>query len=408
VSARVPAGAIDWDAAVRTGQRLVPSGPDASPAEAADVVTQLREFAVTGELAAREVTGLGADLPLEPAEVVERRAWVAATADQMRLLTAPVADRLAVGIDSPRMSRALARPIGSVLAVLSGRVLGQYDPFAQRSTERVTSEVGPPSGAAVNAGGSRGRLLLVAPNVLKVERELNVDPRDFRLWVCLHEGTHRLQFRAVPWMVDHFADLVRHELEVAVPLPDGVAAPDDDADGGPADGADDDAPDGRGRRSRSAVDPAALRSALSDSTGELVHLLRGRRKDGPEAWLRRMRTPEHQEVFDQLMALMALLEGHADHVMDAAGPSVVPSVARIRTAFQARRERSRGLLDRLLQQLLGLDQKLLQYAKGAEFVGAVVDRVGMTEFNAVWAAPDHLPTASEITDPAAWIHRVLG
>ena len=103
------------------------------------------------------------------------------------------------------------------------------------------------------------------------------------------------------------------------------------------------------------------------------------------------------------MALMTLLEGHADHVMDAVGPTVVPSVAAIRASFTERRKRTKGPIDRLLRALLGMDMKLAQYVKGGAFVGAVVDQVGMAAFNAVWTSPDTLPTRAEIADPAAWV-----
>ena len=108
------------------------------------------------------------------------------------------------------------------------------------------------------------------------------------------------------------------------------------------------------------------------------------------------------------MALMTLLEGHADHVMDAVGPAVVPSVAAIRASFTERRRRTKGPIDRLLRALLGMDMKLAQYVKGGAFVGAVVDQVGMAPFNAIWTSPETLPTRAEIADPAAWVRRVHG
>jgi coenzyme F420 biosynthesis associated uncharacterized protein len=103
---------------------------------------------------------------------------------------------------------------------------------------------------------------------------------------------------------------------------------------------------------------------------------------------------------------MSLLEGHADVVMDGVGPAVIPSVAEIRKKFNRRRQGA-GAIDRFLRRLLGLDAKMAQYRDGARFVRGVVDKVGMSDFNAVWAEPANLPTKAELADPSAWVSRVL-
>ena len=119
-----------------------------------------------------------------------------------------------------------------------------------------------------------------------------------------------------------------------------------------------------------------------------------------------MGSPEQKQILDRVTAVMSLLEGHADVVMDGVGPEVIPSVGAIRRRFDERRQ-GVGTLDRMLRKLLGLDAKMAQYRDGARFVRAVVDKVGMSEFNAVWAAPENLPSRAEIDDPDAWIARVL-
>jgi coenzyme F420 biosynthesis associated uncharacterized protein len=194
--------------------------------------------------------------------------------------------------------------------------------------------------------------------------------------VCLHESTHRLQFTAVPWLRDYFRDLV----------------------GEFADKADTD-PSEMLKRAVSAIS-AKPRGRASNVNGS----------DGNDklSWIEGIQSPEQRLVFDRLMALMTLLEGHADHVMDAVGPTVVPSVAAIRASFTDRRRKTKGPIDRLLRALLGMDMKMAQYVKGGAFVGAVVDEVGMDAFNAVWTSPDTLPTRPEIADPAAWVRRVHG
>lgn len=233
-----------------------------------------------------------------------------------------------------------------MLGFMGSKVLGQFDPFHEGPDEH-------------------GRLLLVAPNVVHIERELGVDPHDFRLWVCLHEETHRVQFTAVPWMADH----LRSQMELVAGSIKG--------------------------------DPAQL---VGDLTKKVVDLFTGK-TDGSLIDL--MTTPEQKQVIDQITGVMSLLEGHADVVMDGVGPEVIPTVASIRNRFTQRRQ-GVGTLDKLLRRLLGIDQKMAQYRDGAVFVRAAVDKVGMDGFNAVWEEPANLPSKAEILDPQLWISRVHG
>ncbi len=375
VGTDVGAAPIDWAAAVRTGQRLAPTGPSISSADAARVVSDLRSFSARAELAVRDTTGLGRGLPVDDADVVDRPGWVKATAEGMELLAAPLVAKLAAstGKQAGALTRGVAgSQVGAILGFLSGKVLGQFDPLG-----------GDPA--------RPGRLLLVAPNIVKVERELRANPTDFRLWVCLHESTHRLQFTAVPWLRDHFRGLVGEFADKSDTDPAQLLRRAVDAIKGgglPGGGK------GVGRR----------RDTLADQTDTG----NGAAPTPVGSWIEGIQSPEQRAVFDQLMALMTLLEGHADFVMDAVGPAVVPSVAAIRTSFTERRHRAKGPIDRLLRALLGMDMKLAQYIKGGAFVGAVVDRVGMDGFNAVWSSAATLPTRQEITDPAAWVRRVHG
>ncbi|QNG55475.1 zinc-dependent metalloprotease [Pseudonocardia petroleophila] len=335
---------VDWRLAARTAARLTSSGPPATVTEAAELVARLRADAAVAEGHVRDVTGLGAGLPLLPADVVDRPAWATAAVDGMRSLTdgarLPATPRLARAVTA----RTAGLQIGGVLAYLGGRVLGQYDPFG-----------GPDRG---------GRLLLVAPNVHAAQQALDVPSTDFGMWVCLHEATHRLQFTAVPWLRGYFADEVGSLLSISQAGTAGLAE----------------------------RLPEAVR-ALRDSKGDalaIVELLQG---------------PEQRLVLDRLLALTTLLEGHADHVMDAAGPEVVPSVATIRRRFTARR-RGGGVVDRVLRALLGVEAKVKQYAVGAAFTRHVVLAAGMDGFNTVWTGPETLPLRSELEDPAAWLRRV--
>ncbi len=103
---------------------------------------------------------------------------------------------------------------------------------------------------------------------------------------------------------------------------------------------------------------------------------------------------------------MTLVEGHGDYVMDAVGPSVVPSVAEIRAKFQRRREGG-SRMDQLIRRLLGIELKMKQYAEGSKFVRTVVEEAGMDGFNQVWTSPETLPTRDEIAAPDTWMSRVL-
>jgi coenzyme F420 biosynthesis associated uncharacterized protein len=195
-----------------------------------------------------------------------------------------------------------------------------------------------------------------------------VDPTDFRLWVCLHEETHRVQFTAVPWMREH----IHGEIARLVETVD--------------------------------VDPSRLAGLLGEGVKRIGDLVRG---EDEVSLLDLVQTPEQKEVVDRITGVMSLLEGHADVVMDGVGPSVIPSVATIRRKFNQRRKGT-STLDRVLRRLLGLDAKMAQYRNGAAFVRAVTDQVGMDGFNAVWATPEHLPSKAEIGDPEAWVARVHG
>jgi coenzyme F420 biosynthesis associated uncharacterized protein len=234
---------------------------------------------------------------------------------------------------------------------MSSKVLGQFDPFHA------------PAGS-----DTAGRLLLVAPNIVHVESELDVDPTDFRLWVCLHEETHRVQFTAVPWMRDHIHG------EIAS-LIDSVE-----------------------------VDPGKLAAMLGEGMKRIGDLVRG---DDEVSLIDLVQTPDQKVVLDRITAVMSLLEGHADVVMDGVGPEVIPSVEAIRTKFNRRRRSASGL-DRIIRKLLGFDAKMAQYRNGAVFVRGAIDKVGMDGFNAVWAAPEYLPSRTEIGDPEAWVRRVHG
>jgi coenzyme F420 biosynthesis associated uncharacterized protein len=338
-------GVVDTDLAAAVAARLAPPGPQLGLSEAADVVLMLRDLTQQAEQHVRDVTGLHG--VVGPATVVDRPGWARANAEGFNVVLAPLEDSLLAKQGKAAAavtSKVTALQMGALLSWLSSKVLGQYEAF--------------------QPAGQAGRLLLVAPNIVETERKLEAEPRDFRLWVALHEVTHRTQFTAVPWLHEHVRSEVRALLEAS-----------------------------------SLDDPAQLVSRLK---GAITQLPRG----GSVVEL--LQTPEQRVVLERVTAFMSLLEGHAEHVMDGVGPSVVPTVATIRARFDQRRKDGSGLVDRVLRRLLGLDLKALQYAEGKVFVDTAVREVGMAGFNRVWESPATLPTRQEIREPLAWVHRIHG
>jgi coenzyme F420 biosynthesis associated uncharacterized protein len=335
---------VDWGFAATVGQRLARPGPPSTDYTRRQVVDNLASAAKAAEPPVRDVTGLQTDGVVPEARIVDRSGWIRAAAESMRAMTG--------GTDKPRgviSGRVTGAQTGALLAFVSSGILGQYDPF--------------------NDGGT---LLLVYPNVIAVERQLRVEPSDFRLWVCLHEVTHRVQFTANPWLSGYMSQAL------------GVLTQESGED-----------------VARVMGRLADFARSRGDSSSDDPH------SQGILGLLRAVQSEPQREALDQMLVLGTLLEGHADHVMDAVGPVVVPSVTAIRSRFDERRHRKQPPLQRLLRALLGIDAKLSQYTRGKAFVDHVVSRVGMERFNTIWTGPNTLPRPIEIEFPQRWIDRVL-
>lgn len=330
-----PAPAVDWVAAGRRAGALVPAGTPPTADEARELVDSLRTSAARAHDLARDAARLDTALAApgcvgEPARVlvVDRAGWARTAAASF------------VGMSGGRVMPGTTTQAAAVLALLATRVLGQFDPYTGR------------------------RLVLVAPNVLKAERTMRVPAADFRLWVCVHEQTHALQFAAAPWLADH----IRGEL--AELLTEVERTP-----------------------------PTAEAAAV------LAGLVRALRDGPPQQWSFLDLLPESQrERVERLTAVMSLLEGHADVTMDAVARAI-PSVRTLRKRLESRRSAKRPA-DLLLRRLLGLDAKLAQYREGARFVRTVRRRGGPDVLDVAWASPEGLPRPGEIADPAAWLRRV--
>ncbi|WP_082469937.1 zinc-dependent metalloprotease [Curtobacterium sp. S6] len=375
---------IRWEAAAATAARLTPAGPKMSAAEVRGAVESIRYHATASVDHVHRITGLDAAENLHDSQVlvVDRAGWSRANSQTFshilnRLIRSGMKSRFEqMGeLDRKVAEVGTAVELGGVLGFMSSKVLGQYDPFA----------------ALGGFGAPGGRLLLVAPNMIMIEKELNLDPEDFRLWVCLHEQTHRVQFAAAPWLREHMLDLMTR-------LPESVSGGGQELVNRLLEAASEVAKNAVGRGS-SAPSPDAEEEP---SAGDGVPALRPVPKNRMTAIL----DEESAAVFSRLTGIMSLMEGHANVVMDAVDASVVPSIKTIRRRFDGR-AKNRGAMDTMIRKAMGLDVKMRQYRDGQRFVQAVVDAHGMEKFNRIWEGPENLPTELEIHNPGLWIDRVL-
>ncbi len=358
---------IDWGTAQRIGE-LMAGSPPFGGVRAASVEPLVRDFAGrVSDYSRLEVEG---ELP--SLELVDRPGWIAANLRTMRPMLAPLTEPMNAGkgvLAGPLRSVSgllLGVQVGALAGVLSQRVLGQYD-------LALLDSKAPP------------RLLLLAPNLAQASQMLGVDRDDLVLWVSIHEITHAVQFSGAPWLRGYLGGMLTELLEgLQVTI------------SGDSDGQDRD--DAQERRGRSASfpklpDAAELREMVERARrGELLRLTLGENR-----WA----------LVERMQAAMSLIEGHAEHTMDAIGAEVLPSLPRLRAAMTRRRE-NRGLPWRVLERLLGLELKLRQYEQGRRFCDAVVRAGGTDALALAWRAPETLPRPAELEDPSLWMARVVG
>ncbi|SDL70704.1 putative hydrolase/uncharacterized protein, coenzyme F420 biosynthesis associated [Arthrobacter sp. ov407] len=353
---------INWELAASTAARLTPAGPVLGAAEIGAAVENLRLMADISVPHVHDITGLDAARDLRDSEVlvVDRASWARANTQSFAVMLKPAMEKLeGRGSLSPGAAGVSAAitgsQLGAILAFLSSKVLGQYDPFSALAEN--------------STAPASGRLLLVAPNIISVERELNVEPADFRLWVCLHEQTHRVQFAAAPWLRHHMLQEIENLSGLLLGNVDSLM-----------------------ERASAAAKSLKDRAAPGAAPG------RG-------AILDLLQDPAEKAALSRLTALMSLLEGHANVVMDAVDASIVPSVKTIRQRFNDRGQ-ERGMIEKFIRNLLGLDAKMRQYSDGAKFVREVVAAAGMAGFNKVWESAENLPSEPEIHDSKLWLDRM--
>jgi coenzyme F420 biosynthesis associated uncharacterized protein len=340
---------IDWILAEKIAALVAGKGGSRPPR------ADLTALAAESEKRVTAYTGLQPVRPLPPPEGIERGEWIATNIKAMRALLDPVLERSSDTLGPLRPTTQLTvglmvtTEIAVVLGYLAQHVLGQY--------ELVLLDEG--------VDPSPPRLLFVLPNLGQAVESFGAREEEFMTWVTLHEVTHAVQFAGVPWLHPHVASLVRDLLDKA---------------------------------ELRLENPRKLRLPTVDEMRRIGNAIR----DGELITL--VTSSAERETFDRVQAVMAVIEGHAEHVMDAVAPDLVPSLPKLRASLN-RRRRSQSRMSRLFAKLLGLELKLRQYEQGKYFCDAIVASGGTAALEHVFSTPEALPTLAEIRDPAAWLRR---
>jgi len=348
------AAAVDWNVAQRVAIRTARRDLFARSYYYDSLQPDFDRLTAVAERLVEEETGLRSLAGPARARVTDRPGWIRANISSFQRLLAPMlekfGDRMSESRTAPITSRIAGAELGLVLGWMSTRVLGQYDLL-------VVEEENP---------GDQDIVYYVGPNVLALEKQFAFPPEEFRMWLALHEVTHRAQFTGVPWLREHFIGLVHETISSVDPDP--------------------------GRLSETVSKAiASIRSGGKPlAGGGLVAMMAG---------------PEQRAVLDKVTGMMSLLEGHGDVTMDRAGKGLVPSADRFGKVLRDRRQSARGFA-KVLQQLIGLQAKLDQYAQGEAFIVDVERAGGPQLLSRAWEGAENLPSIIEIREPWRWIERM--
>ena len=341
---------VDWRTAALVGRSVAGAGGIISPTERAQLAEDIAEVVPEAERLVEEFTELSPGGQRSRGWVMSREQWLEANLRGFERMIEPFARKLLTGRQEGALATvrraALGAQLGGLLGYLGHRVLGQYDILVPPDDE--------------------GLIYFVGPNIVGVERKFSLPARQFRMWICLHEVAHRLQFGTAPWLRGYLTGLMDSYLN-SVELDPGWL-----------------------------VD--RLRAALDD-------LRSGRSEHRGLGWVFLLMTPDQRDMVRRMQALMSLLEGHGTYVMDRVSVDSVPAAGRFRRIMHSRRNR-KGL-ERAFQRAIGFDVKVRQYDLGQRFVSKVVQRAGMAGLNQVWDSAASLPTMEEIARPESWVDRVL-
>jgi coenzyme F420 biosynthesis associated uncharacterized protein len=350
---------VDWDLAERVAVRVAGREPLADSYHYQRLTSDFVEVTAQAEQLVERATGLVSAAGPARARVVDRADWVRANLATFGRLLRPLTDRLAERLDERQGARSLlsgasrkvaGAEVGAVLGWMATRVLGQYDLLVIEDEDPDDQDL----------------VYYVGPNVLAMEKRFGFPPREFRLWLALHEVTHRAQFTGVPWLRPHFLSLVNRTLEAVDPDPrrflDALARVVDDL-----------------RSGHNPLDEGGIATILAN--------------------------PDQRDLFGRIGGMMSLLEGHGDVTMDRAGEGHVPSAARFSRALRERR-RQGGSAAKLAQKAMGIEAKMKQYAQGEAFIAYVERHGGPDALDAAWRGPEWLPNLAEIRSPQEWLDRV--
>jgi len=339
---------VDW-ATARTVARIVAGrDPLVTSYLGASLDADFGALTVMAEELVAQHTGLHPPGHVR-AVVLDRREWVDSNLASMRNLLEPLmqrfGDKMAESPFAPIGRRVAATELGALLGYVAQRVLGQYDLLVPDDRGEAVYYVG--------------------ANVLALEKRFAFRPRDFRLWIAIHEVTHRAQFVGVPWMREYFIGLVQQVFQLVDP------------------------------------DPRTLARALGNA---VEAIRRGQNPLDEGGIVSLIATPEQRGVLGQVQALMSLLEGHGNVVMTDLGRKHVAGEERMARVLHTRRQT--GGLVQQVHKLLGLEQKMRQYEVGEKFVRGVLELGGPRAIDHAWVGPENLPLLSELDDPGTWLTRV--
>jgi coenzyme F420 biosynthesis associated uncharacterized protein len=338
----------DWNTAVDVGRRIAGPGVPVAGADRARVREDLAEVVPYAEQLIRGFTGMDVQGFRSRAWVMGRTDWMRANLNGLQRLIEPLAERILDGRPTRAefKRKALGAQAGVLIGYVARKVLGQYDVFLPPDDE--------------------GLLYFVGPNIVEVERRFALPPRDFRLWIAIHEVTHRVQFGHATWLRGFLSSQVNEYLSTVQ------------------------------------LDSHQMMEQLKRAADEARAGADWRGMGGVFLLL----SPEQRELFKRMQAMMSLLEGHASYVMNEVARDHVQDVDRMRRALSTRRRSSS--VERTFQKAIGFDQKIQQYDAGERFVRTIVDRAGMSTFNLIWRSAADLPSHDEIVEPERWLARVGG
>lgn len=343
-------GLIDWRSASTVGRNVAGAGPSSDPASRELFRQEMSEAVATAEALVSEFTGLSVHGPTSRAWVMGRGDWIDANFRSLERSIEPMLVRTIAIAEKGRTSgglrtKALGAQIGGLFGYVSRKVLGQFDPFLPPDDE--------------------GLIYFVGPNILDVETRSALDPHDFRLWLALHEVTHRVQFSEANWLRGHVLTMLDSYLQMTD------------------------------------LDP----KRIMDSLRRVTEDVRGASHWRTIGVMYSLMTPPQREHFHKMQAMMSLIEGHATFVMNGVAEGRIETLDRMRVVLAQRRDT--GGIERLFQQAIGFDHKIKQYGAGEAFVAHVVERAGMEGLNRAWRSPSNLPSADEMSEPDRWLARVL-